>query len=158
MLRAFARALNGLLDKSVNGTGACNEGALSGRCPVGEQRRPSRHPATARMMWSKDVNKVVMECYLKSKPVNENGVPIRGYRQRMFRVWQEIGSKGNRKIGRLWGIRHLKVVPVVVGALGVISNRLDARLEKLGVTIRTGLLQKTALLGTARILRKLLES
>ena len=30
-------------------------------------------------------------CYLKSKPVNENGVPIRGYRQRMFRVWQEIG-------------------------------------------------------------------
>ena len=39
------------------------------------------------MMWSKDVNKVVMECYLKSKPVNENGVPIRRYRQRMFRVW-----------------------------------------------------------------------
>ena len=32
-----------------------------------------------------------MECYLKSKPVNENGVPIRGYRQRMFRVWQEKG-------------------------------------------------------------------
>ena len=32
-----------------------------------------------------------IECYLKSKPVNENGVPIRGYRQRMFRVWQEIG-------------------------------------------------------------------
>ena len=71
-----------------------------------------------------------------SKPVNENGVPIRGYRQNMFRVWQEMGSKGNRKIGRLWGIRHLKVVPVVVGALGLISNRLDAWLEKLGVTIR----------------------
>ena len=63
-----------------------------------------------------------------------------------------------REIGRLWGIRHLEVVPVVVGALGLVSNRLDAWLEKLGVTIRTGLLQKTALLGTARILRKLLES
>ena len=61
-----------------------------------------------------------------------------------------------REIGRLWGIRHLEVVPVVVGALGVVSKRLDAWLEKLGVTIRTGLLQKTALLGTARILRKLL--
>ena len=60
-----------------------------------------------------------------------------------------------REIGRLWGIRHLEVVPVVVGALGVVSNRLDAWLEKLvGVTIRMGLLQKTALLGTARILRK----
>ena len=74
----MGESLNGLLDSSVNGT-------------VGEQRRPGRHPATARMMWSKDVNKVVMECYLKSKPVNENGVPIRGYRQGMFRVWQEIG-------------------------------------------------------------------
>ena len=63
-----------------------------------------------------------------------------------------------REIGRLWGIKRLEVVPVVVGALGVVSNRLDAWLEKLGVTMRTGLLQKTALLGTARILRKLLES
>ena len=59
--------LQRLLDNGVNGTGACNKGALSGRCPVGEQRRPSRHPATARMMWSKDVNKVVMECYLQAR-------------------------------------------------------------------------------------------
>ena len=29
----------------------------------------------------------------------------------------------------IWGIRHLEVVPVVVGALGVVSNRLDALLE-----------------------------
>ena len=63
-----------------------------------------------------------------------------------------------REIGRLWGIRHLEVVPVVVGVLRVVSNKLDAWLEKLGVTIRTRLLQKRALLGTARILRKLLES
>ena len=60
-----------------------------------------------------------------------------------------------RKIGRLWGIRHLEAVSVAVGALGVVSNRLDAWLEKLGVTIRTGLLQKTALLSTARILKGL---
>ena len=87
----MGESLSGLLDNGVNGTGAFCEGASSGRCPVGKQRRPGRHPATARMMWSKDVNKVVMECYLKRKPVNENGVPIRGYRQRMYRVWQEIG-------------------------------------------------------------------
>ena len=31
-----------------------------------------------------------------------------------------------REIGRLLGIRHLEVVPVVVGALGVENNRLDA--------------------------------
>ena len=80
------------------------------------------------------------------------------------RVYEKEGEKTEkyqdlkREIGRLWGIRHLEVVPVVVGALGVVSKRLDAWLEKLGVTIRMGLLQKTALLGTARILRKLLDS
>ena len=63
-----------------------------------------------------------------------------------------------REIGKLWGIRHLYVVPVVVGAFGVINKRLDAWPEKLGVTIRMRLLQKTALLGTTGILRKLLES
>ena len=63
-----------------------------------------------------------------------------------------------KEMGRLSWMRHLEVAPVVVGALGLVSNRLDAWLEKLGVTITTGRLQKRALLGTARILRKLLES
>ena len=80
------------------------------------------------------------------------------------RVYEKEGEKIEkyqelkREIKRLWRIKHLEVVPVVVGALGVVSNSLDAWLEKLGVTIRTGLLQKTVLLGTARILRKRLES
>ena len=63
-----------------------------------------------------------------------------------------------REIGKLWDIRQQEVVPVVVGALGAVGKRLDTWLDKLGITSRTGLLQKTALLGTTRILRKLLES
>ena len=93
----MGESLNGLSENGVNGTGAFCEGASSGRCPVGEQRRPGRH-----------VNKVVMECYLKSKPVNENGVPIRGYRQRMFRVWPETGlfeSTEQRICGQARAIR-----------------------------------------------------
>ena len=43
-----------------------------------------------------------------------------------------------REIGKLWGIRHLEVVPIVAGAW-------LARLG-IGITIRKGLLQKTALL------------
>ena len=80
------------------------------------------------------------------------------------RVYEKEGEKNEkyqdlkRKIGRPWGTWHLEVVPVVIGALGVVSNRLDAWLEKLGVTIRTGVLQETALLSTARILRKVLQS
>ena len=80
------------------------------------------------------------------------------------RVYEKEGEKIEkyqelkREIVKLWGIRHLEVVPVVVGALGVVSKRFDAWFEKLGITIRMELLQKTALLGTARILGKLLES
>ena len=46
------------------------------------------------------------------------------------RVYEKEGEKIEkyqdlkREIGRLWGIRHLEVVPVVVGTLGVVSNRL----------------------------------
>ena len=80
------------------------------------------------------------------------------------RVFEKEGEKTEkyqdlkREIRRLRGIRYLEVVPVVVGELGVVSKKLDAWLEKLAVTIRTGLRQKTAMLGTNRLLSKLLES
>ena len=82
---------NELFSNGVNESGTSWEALSPGRCSTGQQRGPGRQPATARMKWSKDVNKVVMRCYLKSDPVNENGAPIRGYRKRMFRIWQEIG-------------------------------------------------------------------
>ena len=46
------------------------------------------------------------------------------------------------------------MVLVVVGARRTVRKRLGTWLDKLGATIRMRLLQKTALLGTARILRK----
>ena len=46
---------------------------------------------------------------------------------------------------------------MVVGALGSTSKKLKKCREELGVVISTALLQKTALLGTARILRKVLD-
>ena len=52
-----------------------------------EQRRPGRNQATARMKWMKEINIVVMECCYSANPFDENGVPIRGYRQRMYREW-----------------------------------------------------------------------
>ena len=82
---------NGLFTNGVNESGTSGEAFLPGRCSTGRQRGPGRPPATAGVKWSRDMNKVVMKCYLKSDPVNENGVPIRGYRKRMFKVWQETG-------------------------------------------------------------------
>ena len=57
----------------------------------------------------------------------------------------------------MWKIRSIKVIPVVVGALGSISKKLKNCIKELGVVISTILLQKTALLGTARILTKVLD-
>ena len=57
----------------------------------------------------------------------------------------------------MWNIRSIKVIPVVVGALSSISKKLEKCIEELGIVISTALLQKTALPGTARILRKVLN-
>ena len=41
--------------------------------------------------WLKTTNVIVMECYYLSKPVNEEGKPVRGYRRRMHGIWKERG-------------------------------------------------------------------
>ena len=51
----------------------------------------------------------------------------------------------------------MDVVPVVVGALRSVTKKLGQWIEKLRIRVRIGLLQKTTLLGTARILRKVLD-
>ena len=62
------------------------------------------------------------------------------------------------EIRKLWAMRRVEGVPVVVGALGEVTKRLNTWLDKLGIFMNTVLLQKTALLEAARILRKVLES
>ena len=42
-------------------------------------------------------------------------------------------------------------IPVVIGALGCISQRFDSYMEKIGITEQLQVIQKIALLGTARI-------
>lgn len=48
------------------------------------------------------------------------------------------------------------VVPIVVGALGVVSKRLDRWLNRLGIGDVVGGLQTSAIIGTAAIVRKVL--
>ena len=55
------------------------------------------------------------------------------------------------------GVRRLhhvknKVIPIVIGALGTVRNRLPKYLEVLGIADVIGCLQTTALLGTQQIL------
>ena len=68
-----------------NGIRSLWEVSSPGRCFLGQQREPGRHQVTARMKLNKEVRKVAMEYFYRSKPLDEEGKPVRGYRQRMFR-------------------------------------------------------------------------
>ena len=52
----------------------------------------------------------------------------------------------------------VEVLTVVIGALGFARKETDGWIEKLRIKNNAGVMQKTALLGTARILRKVLET
>ena len=60
-----------------------------------------------------------------------------------------------REIARLWNLK--RIVPVVIGALGSVTKEFNKWIGKIGIVYNVGTMQKTALLGTARILRKVLE-
>ena len=73
-------------DNGVNESAAVSEGLSPGRCPVEQQRRPGRYPATVgvtRRKWTQRENEKVMECYLRSQPEK------RGYRKRMINIWKD---------------------------------------------------------------------
>ena len=62
-----------------------------------------------------------------------------------------------KEIRRLWKLENVEIIPVVIGALGSVSAEFDRWIGKLRITCNVGVMQKTALLGTVRILRKVLE-
>ena len=49
------------------------------------------------------------------------------------------------------------IIPLVVGSLGAIPKQFSNRLKETGITAETGQVQKTVLLGTTRISRKVLK-
>ena len=51
----------------------------------------------------------------------------------------------------------VKIIPLVVGSFGTIPKQFCNRLKETGITAEMGQVQKTFLLGTARILREVLE-
>ena len=78
-------------DHGVNETGTLQgESVEPGRHGVRDPAPAGRHQATGRtnqrMKWEKEVNKIVIECWIKSEPSK------RKYRQRMKKIWDEIGA------------------------------------------------------------------
>ena len=62
-----------------------------------------------------------------------------------------------RELKMLWSLKKVEVVPVAVGALGCISKGFSRWMDILGITLSVGMVQKSVLLGTARIPRKVLD-
>ena len=61
------------------------------------------------------------------------------------------------EIAEVWRMRKVIVVPVVIGALGAVSVNFKEYMKRIGVNVRLEVIQKTALLGTTKILRKVLS-
>ena len=66
--------------------------------------------------------------------------------------YQDLG----RDLQKIWNVK-VKIIPLVVGSLGAIPKQFGNRLKKIGIIAGTAQVQKTVLLGTARILRKVFE-
>ena len=77
-------------NNGVNEPGANGEGLSPGRgynevSQVVIKRIPRNRTNTTRTTWTKEMNKIVMKCYIKSNPQKRN------YRKRMMNIWNEIG-------------------------------------------------------------------
>ena len=60
------------------------------------------------------------------------------------------------EMARMWDKETL-IVPIIIGALGSIPNDLECNLKKSDISYNVETLQKSVLLGTANILRKVLS-
>ena len=63
-----------------------------------------------------------------------------------------------REVNKMWNCRNVTIIPIVVGALGTVGKRLSQWLKRINMEDSFELLQKSCLLGTARIIRKVLEN
>ena len=55
------------------------------------------------------------------------------------------------EIAKVWHVQKVIVVPVVTGAFGAVSVNFKEYMKQIGVKVSLGVIQKTALLGTAKI-------
>ena len=61
------------------------------------------------------------------------------------------------EVAKLLEMKKVAEIAIVVGVLGTIATKFEKYIESLGIKIRLQHVQKSALLGTARIIRKVLS-
>ena len=66
-------------------------------------------------------------------------------------------SELKHEIAKIWKLRKVEVIPVVIGALGTVTKHFEKWIEKLDLDLTNGALEKPCLLGTAKMIRKVLS-
>ena len=66
--------------------------------------------------------------------------------------YQELG----RELQKIWNVK-VKIIPLVAGSLSAIPKQFGNRLKQISITAGTAQVWRAVLLGTTRILRKVLE-
>ena len=98
---------------------------------------------------------VVVEMKERSCRIIDCAVPgdsrIKEKEKDKIEKYQDLGSE----LQRIWNVK-VKIIPLVVGSLGAIPKQFGNRLKQICIIGGTAQVQKTVLLGTARILRKVL--
>ena len=61
------------------------------------------------------------------------------------------------EVAKLLRMKKVAEIAIVVGVLGTIATKFEKYIESLGIEIRLQHVQKSALLGTAGIIRKVLS-
>ena len=69
----------------------------------------------------------------------------------------DVALPGDRRIKRLGNLKKIDVIPVILGTLGSVTENCEKYVDEIGIEIDLHAVQKTRLLGSARILRKVLE-
>ena len=58
-----------------------------------------------------------------------------------------------KEIQKCWNLKHVRTIPIVIGALGTVTKGITGYLKKISSDINFDVIQRTALLGSAHILR-----
>ena len=61
-----------------------------------------------------------------------------------------------REVAKLWNVRKVVIIPIIIGA--TLSKNFKRYVEQLEMGQMTSLLQKTCVLGTAKIIRRALDT
>ena len=63
-----------------------------------------------------------------------------------------------RDVATICSVRKVVIIPIIIAALGTLSKNFKGYIEELEMRPMTSLLQKTYVLGTAKVIRRTLDT